>query len=261
MPFLVATYNVLANAYIRPDWYPLTPPELLSPEQRVPAMAERLASLGADILCLQEVEPSTLRVYTERLTRAGYAGRFAQRPGKPDGCAIFLRGAEQDWRSQEWISLDAPGLPRKTRRIAQVASIDIDNRRLGIVNAHIEWDAPETAAEMQIAPRQIALILNARAAMPACAGWIVCGDFNATPDSNAVAAMRTAGFRFSHVDRPSATCNANRRARTIDFIFHDGALVASPLPVAAVGDDTTLPGPEEPSDHVPVLAQLAWRAQ
>ena len=261
MSVLAATYNVLANAYIRPDWYPLTPPALLRAEHRVPRIAERLEGIGADILCLQEVEPSTMNEYAGRLARSGYTGRFAQRPGKPDGCAIFIRGGDAAWHSHEWISLDAAGLPKKTRRIAQIARIDVDNRRLGIVNAHIEWDAPETPAGAQIAPRQVALLLNVRSTAPACAGWIVCGDFNATPDSNAVAAMREAGFTFSHVDRPAATCNANRKARTIDFIFHDAALVASPLPVAVVTDDSALPGPDEPSDHVPVVAQLEWRAR
>src|SRR5262249_31533915 len=96
---------------------------------------------------------------------------------------------------------------------------------------------------------------------PECSGWVICGDLNAPPDSAVVRALREAGFEFSHVGcGPAATCNPNRRAKMIDFVVHDATLRAEPLPLPAVGDETPLPGPGQPSDHVPVLSQLEWRA-
>ncbi|MGA9828697.1 MAG: hypothetical protein WBQ57_10260, partial [Rhodanobacteraceae bacterium] len=54
--FSIASYNVLADAYVRPDWFPRTSPALLEPGARTAAIAERVAGLGVDIVCLQEVE-------------------------------------------------------------------------------------------------------------------------------------------------------------------------------------------------------------
>ena len=259
MSFLVATYNVLAHAYIRADRYPRTPSALLRPEHRVPAVARRLSEIAADVVCLQEVERATFAAYSDHLAAAGYTGRFTQRPGgKPDGCAIFLRGPTSAWRFHAAIGLDAAGVRKRTHRIAQIACFDIDSRRLGIANAHLEWDPVETPTELQIAPRQVAQILTIRSAGHECAGWIVCGDFNTGPESAAVRAMRAAGFVSSHGDRPPPTCNANHTARPVDYLFYDHALAASPLPIAAVEDDTPLPGAGEPSDHVPVIARFSW---
>lgn len=50
LDFTVATYNVLATAYIRPEWYPFSPKALLDPFHRIPALVEHLVRLRADIL-------------------------------------------------------------------------------------------------------------------------------------------------------------------------------------------------------------------
>jgi len=52
----------------------------------------------------------------------------------------------------------------------------------------------------------------------------------------------------------AATCNANQRAKLIDYLFFNAKLRAVPRPLAPVGDTTPLPGPHQPSDHVPVAA-------
>lgn len=61
MPFTVATYNVLASAYIKPEWYAGVPAHLLDPAWRVPAVARSVAALDADLVCLQEVDRSGRR--------------------------------------------------------------------------------------------------------------------------------------------------------------------------------------------------------
>jgi hypothetical protein len=83
---------------------------------------------------------------------------------------------------------------------------------------------------------------------------------NVTQDSEVIASLRVAGFEHSHVNRPgTATCNPNLQAKMIDFIFYNSALLAEPLALPAVGDETRLPGPVQPSDHVAVRAKLKWR--
>jgi len=46
--FTIATYNVLANAYIRPAWYPRTPPGMLVAAYRGPALVRHILGLVAD---------------------------------------------------------------------------------------------------------------------------------------------------------------------------------------------------------------------
>src|SRR5262245_43951904 len=56
MPFRAATYNVLADAYVKPQWYATVSPALFKPEGRLPSLVRHVESLGADLLCLREVE-------------------------------------------------------------------------------------------------------------------------------------------------------------------------------------------------------------
>jgi mRNA deadenylase 3'-5' endonuclease subunit Ccr4 len=92
MSFSVASYNVLADAYIYPEWYPATPPSVLDPSWRQSALVRHLAELSADVLCLQEVEAERFAVFDAHLRPLGYSGHYARKGGsKPDGCATFVR--------------------------------------------------------------------------------------------------------------------------------------------------------------------------
>ena len=74
MAFIVATWNILATAYIRREFYPKTPRHVLDPAWRVPALVCRAAALAVDILCLQEVEALAFAALQEGLAGAGYTG-------------------------------------------------------------------------------------------------------------------------------------------------------------------------------------------
>ncbi len=92
MSFSVASYNVLADAYINPRWYPDTPASILDPAWRELALVQRVVNLAADVICLQEVEPQRFAAMQDRLRQLGYEGRYAGKSGgKPDGCATFIR--------------------------------------------------------------------------------------------------------------------------------------------------------------------------
>ena len=47
----VATYNLLADAYIKPEHYPLVAPEDFLPQNRHPKLDARVAGLGTDVIC------------------------------------------------------------------------------------------------------------------------------------------------------------------------------------------------------------------
>src|SRR5260370_37705094 len=92
MCFTVAMWNVLATAYIRPEYYPGTPPEVLDAASRVPALVRCANSLGVGILCMQEVEREVFAALEAGLGEMGYDGRYALKGRqRPDGCATFFR--------------------------------------------------------------------------------------------------------------------------------------------------------------------------
>jgi mRNA deadenylase 3'-5' endonuclease subunit Ccr4 len=54
--FRIISYNILADSYINPQWYPHIAPELLKWEKRKGTLQQKIEGFEADILCLQEVE-------------------------------------------------------------------------------------------------------------------------------------------------------------------------------------------------------------
>src|SRR5262245_31989249 len=112
MTFSVATWNILANSYIRPEFYPKTPQQVLDPDWRVPALARQAVALGVDILCLQEVEAPMFEALGESLGDAGYEGAFARKGhNRPDGCATFYRDRYKRTGEQRIQFADGNGGP------------------------------------------------------------------------------------------------------------------------------------------------------
>src|SRR5262249_10022667 len=94
MPFRACTYNVLATAYLPRGDYSKVPPDLLDPARRIPALVRHVGALGADLLCLQEVEAEVFAALEQGLGPLGYVGRYEPKGrGKLDGCATFYRTA------------------------------------------------------------------------------------------------------------------------------------------------------------------------
>src|SRR5262245_10378934 len=94
----LATYNVMAKAYITPTRYPLTPEPVLASVLRRPALVHHIVALGTDVICLQEVEDETFAAVQQALGPLGYMGHFAKKGGgKPDGCATFVRQNTLTW--------------------------------------------------------------------------------------------------------------------------------------------------------------------
>jgi mRNA deadenylase 3'-5' endonuclease subunit Ccr4 len=262
MSFTVATYNVLATAYIRAEWYPNTPVALLDASHRTPALVGHVAALEADVLCLQEVERDVFAALEEHLRPQGYAGVFAGKAqGRPDGCATFFRTAVFTFIEATRVEYrDAPDARADSGHVAQLVRLQHARRTLGVANTHLKWDPPATPRDAQYGYRQATQLLaecDARAAT----AWIVCGDLNATPGSDVVTALRAAGLQFTHQDEAQAhTCNSNATAKTIDYLFYSPALRSTPAVLPVVGDHTPLPGRDQPSDHIAVSARFEWAA-
>jgi mRNA deadenylase 3'-5' endonuclease subunit Ccr4 len=263
MSFTLATYNVLAPSYAHQARYPDTPPEWLDSRRRIPALAEHLAGLAYDVLCLQEVEREPFTLLEEKLSGLGYAGDLCLKGyGKPDGCAMFYRTDRVNCIRRDRVEYaDAFEQSPSSGHVAQCLVFRIEDHLLGVANTHLKWDPWGRRREALVGYRQVRE-LQERIVQDGsdCAGWIICGDLNVTVESEVVQTLQAAGYTASHQpDVHGATCNANRRARMLDFIFHTGSLATQPLPLPVVEDTTPLPGPDQPSDHVVVAAICSWR--
>jgi mRNA deadenylase 3'-5' endonuclease subunit Ccr4 len=252
MSFSVVSYNVLADAYVKPSWYPGVPPELLAQEYRLPALTRHLERLGADVFCLQEVEADVYWPLEGRLAALGYEGHHVCKGGnKPDGCSTLVRktaGAVRAVRPLRYA--DGSG------HVALLVVLGHDGLLVGIANTHLKWDPPGTPRAAQRGYGQITEFLQERDRVePRCDDWIVCGDFNVTADSDVIRALTAAGFRdayrgYEHMN----TCNANQNARRIDFLLHTAGLSARPAALPPIANHTPLPSEDEPSDHLPIMA-------
>lgn len=254
---------MLASGYVQRAWYPRTPAMILDPAWRVPALAQYIARLDADLLCLQEVEPESFVALRTYLGDRGYAGEFGRKlAGRPDGLAIFYRRGRFDWLDGRVVAFaDGAGFAHDTGYVAQLARLRCGEKILGVINTHLTWDPPNTAREQRRGPRQARQCLaEYRRLAEGADGWIAAGDFNVTPDSETVALMLEAGFDFAHREHAGATCAMGGSARMIDYLFHSTALSAEPTPPRPIDDRSVLPSAEEPSDHLPLLARFDWRA-
>lgn len=234
----VISWNVLADAYVRREYFPRTPDALLEPSARRAAVAERAAALDPDVLCLQEVEAPLFEALQRRLTE--HVGCWARKGrAKPDGCAVFVRAALGPVTDERLEFEDGTG------HVALLVRLPA----LGVATTHLRWDAPDRPP---VGPGQLAAVLDAISDdLP----WIVCGDLNAEPGSAVLEVARARGLLDVYAARPDAvTCNANGRRKRIDFLLASPALETTPLPVPVIDDHTPLPSEAEPSDHLPIGA-------
>lgn len=79
----IASYNILADAYVKPEWFPHTPADLLRPRSRHAPLVRRIVGLDADIICLQEVEPDSFAALQEGLEPHGYLGGDGPETARP----------------------------------------------------------------------------------------------------------------------------------------------------------------------------------
>lgn len=257
--FVVATYNVLADAYIKPGYFPRTPADLLEPAAREGRLFERIEALDADLICLQELEAPRFARLEPGLGAMGYAGDYAQKGrGKPDGCATFWRRSVFTVRHTIRLPYaDGRGGP-DSGHVAQLLLLEWEGGVVGLANTHIRWDRPERPVAEHIGLRQARLLLEETdAVQPEPAAWILCGDFNAEPDHAVLEAMRERGYADAHHEHPAPTCNATGPARKLDYLMHSAGLSATPLAPPTIDETTPLPSEREPSDHLPLRARFA----
>lgn len=253
----LVSWNVLADAYVRPSFYPRTDPDLLRPGARTRGIIDLIAASGADIVCLQEAERSLIDAARGSLAPEGWDIHYASKLDKPDGCAILAR-RDAVIETVRTIAY-ADGAPDRadSGHIALVAIVRVagHGHRVGIVTTHLRWDPPGTTADARWAVREVAELL--RVTRDRSSPWIVCGDLNIEPDDLAYTMLVDAGFVDPSAGALHPTANPNGRAKRIDHILHTPDLSVSALPIIiALDDHTPLPSITMPSDHIPIAVTI-----
>ena len=228
---------------------------------RAGACAAAIAGLDADVVGLQEVRLFQERGLARRLP--GYAGAGAGRDdgrGRGERCTVAYRAARlrlMSW-TVRWFS-DTPWKPGSRswgNPIARIVTLcRFTDRRtgaaFGVADAH--WDGASPASRRRSAD---ALLGWLDPALP----WIVLGDLNATAEDPAVARLVAGGLR----DTLARLGERGPRAGThhpwdgsTDGTRIDFVLVDRHWDVLDARIDHARPGGRLPSDHWPVVAQVA----
>lgn len=261
--FTVATYNLLADSYI--DYakdYTDVDPAVLNPRHRWPRLIKRVRELDADVLCLQEVEPGFFAELEQALLSAGYIHRWrARAPCKPAGCALFLKSSLVLEKSCSQHFEAGQVLKDKATHIAQHAVIDcVGGYKLLLVNTHLPPDKPEKPIEERFGGKQAEELLTFLRERREAFGYpsIICGDLNATPESDVVKRFLDAEYHELH-DRHAPTYGRGRGGpRKLDHIFHSEGLRAEAFPTPTMNLERVPPNETEPSDHLPLVARFTF---
>lgn len=254
----VISYNILADAYIKPEWYPDVPPERLKWLFRKKRLLEQLLELKADILCLQEVEGCAFDYLFEGMKVEGYQGIYGRKGfGRVDGCATFFKKNLLDFEGANTIMYNDHGGNRlASGHVAVILKLMKDNAMFGIVNTHIRWDLPEKPPEEHRGYQEVNELSNKYLSDDCVDHWIICGDFNTEAETPVIQLLLQKGFRDVYEKEKSPTMNKEGLVR-IDYIFHSPELKGIPEPIYPLTDKCILPSEENPSDHLPIGAKFS----
>lgn len=245
MNLVVVSYNVLAARHFVPGRYPLSPVESLVSGPRFHRIGELIASLRADLVCLQEVEHESFDLLSRRLSGLGYEGFHALRsPTVGEGCALYAKSGSVRVHGRSRCDFaDSPESEGASHRFAQLAELEAAGKSFVLANTHLQWDPPATPA---MSHRGVAQARQLVAAINQITGTdgpaIICGDFNAGPESDVCRVFLEAGYNAARrADADEPTCQANGRLSEVDFVFHRGFHTAAPLPRAHLHVSTPMP--------------------
>lgn len=168
-------------------------------KQRCLLLAEGLSALSPDLIALQEVH-----------LPHNPARWLADQLGYPHLLISPKTGREAKHEALAWISrfpfennlvLDLRG----QGRIAQCVGLKMDGQAIGLVNTHLYWQPGESLARL----RQVERLLDGLRSLPGNPPCIVCGDFNGTPETQAIQRMRQrfqSAYAAVHGAEPDYTC-------------------------------------------------------
>ncbi|TMW65037.1 hypothetical protein Poli38472_009204 [Pythium oligandrum] len=194
----VMTYNVLAQCYVRPSYFPYCAPAALRWKNRSQKLAEVFQKLPVrpDVICLQEVD-NFAEFWKKAMEDIGYTGLYLQKTGrKREGIAIFWAKSKIELVDHHVIELDqavgdesdcSDDLLARTQRgsvglVTEFTSSQGDKKlEFVVATTHLFWDPEQEDVKLlqtQRMLRQLDVLMSKRD-VP----LIFAGDFNSLPDS------------------------------------------------------------------------------
>ncbi len=252
-------------------------------EARRPAIAATLARLDADVLCLQEVWDDGATCFAVELAEGlGFHHAYEARldiDGVRFGNAVLSR-----WPITAHEMLPLPAAP-DVEELRTCLRADIDGPRgaLQVFSTHLNWRFDQSATRQDQVRSICSFIDSSRPEAGRAFPPILCGDFNADPDSDEIRmlngraatptpklvfhdAWEVAGQPSASSDDGTTWSNHNPYAaldlepdRRIDYVFVGWPKVGGAGHVTSA----TVEGLEEvdgvvPSDHLAVVAELRY---
>lgn len=200
-----------------------------------------------DFVALQEVDRNTNRTgnvdQTAELARLtnmhGYFFKQIDYDGGEYGQAILSK-SEIIERSQQML----PGTPERERRLLARGLFQVGETKLWFATTHLHH-ANDSIREDQVKALNELFAPIATQKQPA----IVCGDFNAVPESTAMKEIAQA-WKISGADQTLLTFPAQTPSRQIDYVIVRPANEFRIISIAVVEDGVA-------SDHRPLLVEIA----
>lgn len=251
----LVSYNILANSYVKPQWFSKADKDILDWEVRKEFLYQKIINFHADVLCLQEVEPAVYAELNEILAGQGYSGDYQKKSGKPEGCATFVK-TQHEFLGSEVIYYHQ-NTARTSGHLALVTCLGWQGKIIKIMNTHIKWDKSSPDTYEHIGYHEV-LELLAYAQTNQGLGLIICGDFNAQANSDLIQEIIRHDFVDVYAAEPKFTSNSNQKAKRIDYIFVNKYLDVRAESIVDIDDQTILPTKNEPSDHLAIRARICF---
>lgn len=227
----VGCYNILADG-----WLDACKPMFLGCwEKRKNELAGRIINLDLDVICLQEVDRFNDLAHV--MWGKGYTGYRVD--GKD--VAIFFRTKRFTVLKKEELHYHDPLW--RSALLLQLQSTS-GHATFNIISTHVTWKEKYDIQEMG----ELQAFVDKRRSIPT----IVCGDLNATPQWMGISNLCSLGFRdaLKHTSKKTYI-DENRR---LDYILVPDSLHVKQADIPGIC--ANLKTKDEPSDHLPITAQI-----
>jgi CCR4-NOT transcription complex subunit 6 len=188
--FRICSYNILAQKFMNPTWYPHLDPKYASWDYRQTKIFDIIVEINADIYCLQEVDiidfDNVSKLLSDRYTY-WFSPKVANRT---DGCAILYRKNLFQEVSRTQLQLTHKTNPCVAQFLA-LKHIYSKNKCTVICNTHL-IGKPDAVEDRVIMIQHIVETClrrgNSKDIVPS--SIVLCGDFNCSPKSAAYKFMK-----------------------------------------------------------------------
>lgn len=233
--FTVVSYNILSQKLL--DAHKYLYKRLASPQQRLQTLQNELRRYGAQILCLQEVEPKVLEALRANgCVRASGEVQvaFAQCGGpRTDGCAILVDAGRFTIVAVNELTLT--GDEEKKNAGLVVTLHDREGGSLVVACAHLLFNPRRGDVRLKQAVTLLRAVEEAKARATQPARVVVSGDFNSYPNSAVYALLARGRVASRALEERTAT----DETREHPSMYVDGRCVTALQPYSDVRDPVT----------------------